>query len=84
MTGPGSIILILVGAFTVAFGITNDEALIINAVLVGSFIVCCIFAKADNQIRFAELLTVLYAIIMIAVYIGVALTVTQLRLISNS
>jgi chitin synthase len=66
----------LVGAFSLAFGLTNDEALIFNAALVGTFIVTCMVAKADNQIRMAELLTVLYAIIMIAVYIGVVLTVT--------
>ena len=66
------------GAFSLAFGLTNDEALIINVAIVGVFVVACVFAKADHQIRIAELLTVLYAIIMIAVYIGVVLTVTFL------
>ena len=65
----------LIGAFSLAFGFTNDESLIFNTVLVGIFIVACMFAKADHQIRLAELLTVLYAIIMIAVYIGVAIQV---------
>ena len=57
------------GAFSLAFGLTNDEALIINVAIVGVFVVACVFAKADHQIRIAELLTVLYAIIMIAVTI---------------
>ena len=65
----------LIGAFSLALGLTNDEALIFNVVIVGTFIGSCIFAKADHQIRLAELLTVLYAIVMIAVYIGVVLTV---------
>ena len=65
----------LVGAFSLALGLTNDEALIFNVVIVGVFIGACIFAKADHQVRLAEMLTVLYAIVMIAVYIGVALTV---------
>ena len=74
-SGPGSIILMLIGAFSLAFNLTNDEALIFNVVIVGVFIGACIFAKADHQIRLAEVLTVLYAVIMIAVYIGVILTV---------
>ena len=41
------------------------------------------FAKADHQIRLAELLTVLYAIIMIAVYIGVAIQVIRLKQAHN-
>ena len=68
----------LVGAFSLALGLTNDEALIFNVVIVGVFIGACIFAKADHQVRLAEMLTVLYAIVMIAVYIGVALTVRTL------
>ena len=65
----------LIGAFSLALGLTNDEALIFNVVIVGVFIGACIFAKADHQVRLAEMLTVLYAIVMIAVYIGVVLTV---------
>merc|ERR1719204_102604 len=75
LIGPGSIILMLIGAFSLAFNLTNDEALIFNVVIVGVFIGACIFAKADHQIRLAELLSVLYAVIMIAVYIGVILTI---------
>ena len=78
-TGPGSIILMLIGAFSLALGLTNDEALIFNVVIVGVFIGACIFAKADHQVRLAEMLTVLYAIVMIAVYIGVVLTVRTVR-----
>ena len=74
-SGPGSIILMLIGAFSLALNLTNDEALIFNVVIVGVFIGACIFAKADHQIRLAEVLSVLYAVIMIAVYIGVILTV---------
>ena len=68
----------LIGAFSLGLGLTNDEALIFNIVIVGVFIGACIFAKADHQVRLAEMLTVLYAIVMIAVYIGVALTVRTL------
>ena len=69
----------LIGAFSLGLGLTNDEALIFNIVIVGVFIGACIFAKADHQVRLAEMLTVLYAIVMIAVYIGVVLTVRTVR-----
>ena len=69
----------LIGAFSLALGLTNDEALIFNVVIIGVFIGACIFAKADHQVRLAEMLTVLYAIIMIAVYIGIVLTVRTIR-----
>ena len=38
----------LIGAFSLALGLTNDEALIFNVVIVGTFIGSCIFAKADQ------------------------------------
>ena len=53
--------------------------MIFNVVIVSVFIGACIFAKADHQVRLAEMLTVLYAIVMIAVYIGIVLTVRTIR-----
>ena len=35
----------LIGAFSLALGLTNDEALIFNVVIVGVFIGACTFAK---------------------------------------
>ena len=56
--GPGSIFLMLIGAFSTAFSISNDTALIINAVLVGGFVLACCLLKSKDQIRVAEILTV--------------------------
>jgi len=75
--GPGSIFLMLIGAFSTAFGISNDTALIWNALLAGGFVVGCCVLKSPEQVRLAELLTVVYAIIMIAVYIGIILQIIQ-------
>ena len=75
--GPGSIFLMLIGAFSTAFGISDDNALIINAVLAGGFVIACCVMKGPDQVRLAELLTVVYAIIMIAVYIGILLQIYQ-------
>ena len=75
VVGPGSIFLMLIGAFNIAFGLSNTNALILNAVLVIAYIWSCLFLKTDYQIRFAELLTVLYALIMCAVYVGIFITI---------
>ena len=64
----------LIGAFNIAFGLSNTNALILNAALVVSYIAACLFLKTDYQIRLAELLTVLYALIMCAVYVGIFIT----------
>ena len=64
----------LIGAFNIAFGLNNTNALILNAALVVAYICACLFLKTDHQIRLAELLTVLYALIMCAVYVGIFIT----------
>lgn len=64
----------LIGAFNIAFGLNNTNALILNAALVVAYICACLFLKTDHQIRMAELLTVLYALIMCAVYVGIFIT----------
>ena len=71
MVGPGFIVLMLIGASSLAFGLSSTEALILNLVLVGTFIFACCFFKRDQQIMIAQLLTLLYVIFMIAVYVGI-------------
>lgn len=65
--GPGSIFLMLIGAFSTAFDLSNDNSLIINAVLAGGFVLACCVLKGAQQIMVAQLLTLVYALIMIAV-----------------
>ena len=77
MIGPGSIFLMLIGAFNIAFGLSNTESLILNTVLVAVFTLSCCFLKSDHQIRIAEVLTIIYAIIMIAVYVGILLQIAE-------
>jgi len=76
--GPGSIVLMLVGAFSLAFNMTDTNSLIFNLVLVGVFVFSCIFMKSDHQIMIAQLLTLLYAVIMIAVYIGIFIQIADM------
>jgi len=76
--GPGSIVLMLVGAFSLAFNMSDTNSLIFNLVLVGIFVFACIFMKSDHQIMIAQLLTLLYAVIMIAVYIGIFIQIANM------
>ena len=73
--GPGSILLMLIGAFALAFGLSSSTSLILNLVLIGIFIAACVFMDKNQQIMIAQLLTFLYAIIMIAVYIGIIIQI---------
>ena len=75
--GPGSIFLMLIGAFNIAFGISNANALYLNAALVIVFVLACCFLKSPHQIMIAQLLTLIYAIVMIAVYVGIALQIVE-------
>ena len=75
--GPGFIVLMLIGASSLAFGLTSTESLILNLVLVGSFIFSCMFMKRDHQIMIAQALTLVYAVMIIAVYVGVAIQISE-------
>ena len=71
--GPGSIFLMLVGAFNVAFKISNFESLMINLAIVTFYILVCAFFKSDHQVFVAMVLSLVYAIIMMAVLVGLCL-----------
>ena len=75
--GPGSILLMLIGAFSLAFSLSSSTSLILNLVLIGIFIFACVSFTKDQQIMIAQLLTFLYAIIMIAVYIGIFIQIIE-------
>ena len=75
--GPGFIVLMLIGASSLAFGLTSNESLILNIVLVGFFIFSCMFMKRDHQIIIAQVLTLVYAVMIIAVYVGVAIQISD-------
>merc|ERR1712227_926966 len=48
--GPGSILLMLIGAFALAFGLSSSTSLILNLVLIGIFIAACVFIGIIIQI----------------------------------
>ena len=58
--GPGSIFLMLIGAFSLAFGLSSNTSMILNIVLLGSFIAACCTLKSAQQIMFAQVIKVKY------------------------
>ena len=70
--GPGFIFLMISGTFAVAFPgtLTDNEAFIINLVPILIFCATCLLAKSDHQLTLAMLLSVAYAVVMVAVIVS--------------
>lgn len=74
--GPGTIFLMLVGAFVAVFHIDNWTSFYYNIVPILSFMFICFTCKSNIQLLVAQILSTIYALIMMAVIVGTAL---QLR-----
>ena len=70
--GPGFIFIMLSGSFSVAFQghITEMEAYVINFIPLIIFCIACFTVKSDTQIIIAQVLSTLYAVIMVIVYVS--------------
>jgi chitin synthase len=75
--GPGSIFIMLAGSFGAAFGLDNWTSFLLNLIPLMFFIIACLTAKTDHQILFAQLLSVMYALVMMAVLIGILIQVAE-------
>ncbi|CAB3373394.1 Hypothetical predicted protein [Cloeon dipterum] len=71
--GPGTIFLMLVGAFVAAFKIDNWTSFTYNIVPILFFMLICFTTKSEIQLLFAQILSTAYALIMMAVIVGTAL-----------
>ena len=65
---PGSIFLI--GTFAIAFNLDNWTAFGVNLIPITIYIVVCLVCKPDTQIMLAQLLSIMYALVMMAVLVG--------------
>ena len=70
--GPGFIFIMLSGSFSVASGgqISENVADIINGIAVIIFLIACLTMKPDSQIIIAQVLSVIYAVIMVMVFVS--------------
>lgn len=82
--GPGTIFLMLVGAFAVAFKLDQWTSFMYNFIPILAFILVCFFCKAEIQLTFAEILTTVYALAMVAVVVAIILQISDDGLLAPS
>ncbi|CAL8111798.1 unnamed protein product [Orchesella dallaii] len=82
--GPGTIFLMLVGAFAVAFKLDQWDSFLYNFIPILLFILVCFFCKSDIQLMVAEVLTTIYALAMVAVVVAMVLQISQDGLVAPS
>lgn len=75
--GPGTIFLMLVGAFVNCFKVSVMTACVVNAVPVWCFVAVCFLCPQKIQILVAQVLSAAYALLMAAVMVGTALQIQE-------
>ncbi|XP_012289241.1 uncharacterized protein LOC105704522 [Orussus abietinus] len=75
--GPGTIFLMLVGAFVAAFNIDNWTSFGYNLIPLTIFILVCFLCKPKIQLLMAAIISAVYGLIMIAVLVGIMLQIAQ-------
>ncbi len=75
--GPGTITMMLSGAIAIAFSIGDFDALLINLIPILGFIFICYVFPSNFQIFVAQILSAAYALLMMAVLIGILLQVEE-------
>ncbi|CAK9800283.1 Chitin synthase chs-2 [Anthophora plagiata] len=75
--GPSFIYLMMVGAFVTSFHIDNWPSFFFNLIPIIVFVFTCFFYNVRIQLVVAEIITVLYGLVMIVVLIGVVLQIAS-------
>ncbi|CAH1104222.1 unnamed protein product [Psylliodes chrysocephalus] len=75
--GPGTIFLMLVGAFVAAFKISQYYSMVMNTAPVLLFIIICATCKSDTQLFFAGLISAVYGLVMMTVFVGIMIQIEQ-------
>ena len=75
--GPGTIFLMLVGALVAVFRISNWYSFNLNMIPIFIFVVICFTCETKVQIFVAQLMSAAYALLMMAVFVGTAIQMTE-------
>ncbi|XP_008215122.2 chitin synthase chs-2 [Nasonia vitripennis] len=75
--GPGTIFLMLVGAFVAAFQIGNWSSFGYNLIPIFIFCVTCYFCKEKTQLLMAGVITAIYGLVMIVVLVGIMIQIAE-------
>lgn len=82
--GPGTIFLMLVGAMVAVFRISNWYSFTLNLIPILLFMIICFCCKNEVQIFVAQIMSAAYALLMMAVFVGTAIQMTEDGLASPS
>lgn len=80
--GPGTIFLMLVGSMNGVFGISNWDSFLINLAPIALYMIICFTCPQDIQILVAQILSTIYALLMMAVFVGIALQMIEDSILS--
>ncbi|XP_011253680.2 chitin synthase chs-2 [Camponotus floridanus] len=75
--GPGTIFLMMVGAFVAAFRIDNWTSFWYNLIPIGVFIGVCFTCKERVQLIVAEIISAMYGLVMVIVLVGIMLQIAE-------
>ncbi|XP_067001405.2 chitin synthase chs-2 [Anabrus simplex] len=75
--GPGTIFLMLVGAFVVAFHIDNWTSFQYNIIPILIFMFICFVCKPNIQLFAAQVISAIYGLVMMAVLVGIMLQIEE-------
>lgn len=74
---PGTIFLMIVGAMNTSFRLDNQLCLLLSGAPILIFIFICFYTKNDIQIKFSLILSIGYALLMLAVIVSTVIEVIQ-------
>ncbi|XP_076822110.1 chitin synthase chs-2-like [Clavelina lepadiformis] len=69
--GPATVVMIVQGAYQYVFKWSATVSLVVSLIPVVIFIILCYVTSQDTQVAVAAILTILYALVMTAVIVGV-------------
>ncbi|CAH2104565.1 unnamed protein product [Euphydryas editha] len=75
--GPGTIFLMMIGAINSITGISNINALLLNLVPLLLFLVVCMTCKSEFQLKIANIISCIYAMVMLMVIVGIVLQIVE-------
>ncbi|KAF4523723.1 hypothetical protein B566_EDAN011587 [Ephemera danica] len=75
--GPGTILLMLVGAFNTVFGWSLGTSMLVNVIPIIVYMLVCYFATSKTQITVAMIYSIVYVLVMVAVLIGLLVQISE-------
>ncbi|XP_034938780.1 chitin synthase chs-2-like [Chelonus insularis] len=75
--GPGTIFMMLVGAFIAAFKIDNWSSFSYNLIPIMIFVIICFTSKSSIQLIVAAIISTIYGLVMIIVLVGIMIQIAE-------